>query len=253
MIGKILSDMTEVGYYEQAQKIVKMALTLITSLGTVVSPRISNVVSNGKEEEVKYYISNSFNFVWFLGIPVMLGVMAISFNMIPWFLGEEFTKCISLIMIGAPLIMAIGLNNVTGVQYLLATKKQNIFTKSVIVGALFNFFFNLIFINVLKSLGATIASVLAETLILVIQLKYIKNEIPINLVLKNCKNYLISGSIMFILTFVIGLFMRATIFTTIIQIIIGGSIYIVSLFIMKDEFLFKELEKIKYKFVKGEA
>ena len=93
-----------------------------------MSPRIANTVANGKKEEVKHYLSNSFNFVWFSGTPIMFGIMAIAPRLVPWFLGDEFMKSIMIIMIGAPIIMAIGLSNVSGVQYLFATKKQNFFT-----------------------------------------------------------------------------------------------------------------------------
>ena len=64
MIGKIISDKSEVGYYEQAQKIVKTALTIITCLGTVMMPRIANTYSNGEKDKVKEYMNKSFNLVF---------------------------------------------------------------------------------------------------------------------------------------------------------------------------------------------
>ena len=44
--------MSEVGNYEQSQKIVKTALTLVTALGTVVAPRIANILENDGKKEV---------------------------------------------------------------------------------------------------------------------------------------------------------------------------------------------------------
>lgn len=251
MLGKILGDMTEVGNYEQSQKIIKMSLTVITSLGTVVSPRIANTIANDKKDEVKNYLSNSFNFVWFLGIPIMFGIMAVAYRLVPWFLGEEFTKSIYILIIGAPIVMAIGLNNVSGVQYLIAAKKQNVFTKSVVIGAIFNFVLNLILIPFLKAVGAIISSVLAETLILLVQLTYIKKEMSLKMVYKNSMKYLISGLIMFLITFTIGIYMRPTIVTTIIQVIVGVIIYGMSLIILKDKFLYEIINKIKNKLMRG--
>ena len=46
MIGVIISDKSEVGYYEQAQKIVRLCLTLVTSLGIVMVPRMANTFAN---------------------------------------------------------------------------------------------------------------------------------------------------------------------------------------------------------------
>lgn len=247
MIGKILGDMSEVGNYEQSQKIIKLSLTLVTALGTVVFPRIANTMANNKKDEVEHYLANSFRFVWFIGIPIMFGIMAIAKNLVPWFLGEEFNKSVSILMLGAPLIMAIGLNNVSGVQYLIATKKQNLFTKSVIFGAIFNFTVNFILINRFKATGAIVASVLAETIIFIVQIIDIRKDISLKIVYKNNIKYLISGAIMFLVTFGIGFLLKPNIVSTLIQIIIGMVTYSIILIILKDKMLYETLSKLKNK------
>ncbi len=247
MIGKMISDKSEVGYYEQSQKIIKTALTVITSLGTVMSPRIAYVSSNNRKDEVEKYLANSFKFVWLLGIPIMLGLMAISSSLVPWFLGEEFIKAKWIIIFGAPLTISIGLNNVSGIQYLIQTKKQKIFTKSVVIGALCNFTLNLILIHFIKSYGAIIASVIAETLILMVQLKYMRQEIALKIVYNKSLKYIVSGIIMFVLILPIGILNKPTVVTTALQILIGGIIYISLLLIQKDDFLFENVKKIKDK------
>lgn len=247
MIGTILKDMTEVGNYEQSQKMIKFSLAIITSLGTVVLPRIANTIANNQEEETKKCLSNSFNFVWFLGVPIMFGIMAISNNFVPWFLGNEFDKSKILLIVGAPLILAIGLNNVSGVQYLITSKNQNMYTKSVILGAIFNFITNLLLIPILKSIGAIIASVLAETLILIVQLIYARKVISLKMVFGNCLKYFISGVVMFIITFNIGNYINASAMTTFIQIGIGTTVYFSILLIIKDSFVYTLLSKVKEK------
>lgn len=47
MIGSIIEDKSEVGFYEQAQKIVKLLLAIATSLGTVMVPRMANTFAAG--------------------------------------------------------------------------------------------------------------------------------------------------------------------------------------------------------------
>ena len=53
MLNNITGSMTENGYYEQANKISKMVLMLVTSLGTVMLPRIGIAFSENKKDEVK--------------------------------------------------------------------------------------------------------------------------------------------------------------------------------------------------------
>ncbi len=250
MIGYILKDMTEVGNYEQSQKIIKFSLTIVTSMGTVIIPRIANTYANNDKEEIKKYLERTFNIAWFLGIPIMFGIMAISYKFVPWFLGNDFEKSKILLIVGAPLIMAIGLNNVSGMQYLIPTKQQNIFTKSVVIGAILNFGINLIFIPIFKSIGAIVASVIAETIILIVQLIYIRKEIPLNIVYKNCSKYILSGIIMLCITVWFGNLLNANMITTVLQIIVGAVSYFVILIILKDKLIYELLKKFKEKIIR---
>ena len=52
MIG-VLSNIDDVAFYDYSQKIVRILLALVTSVGTVLMPRVSNMNSNGKKDEVK--------------------------------------------------------------------------------------------------------------------------------------------------------------------------------------------------------
>lgn len=244
MIGLISGNMVAEGNYEQSQNIVKTALTVVTSLGTVVSPRIANSMSNHDTEKINKYLSKSFRFVWFMGIPVMFGIMGIAKTLVPWFLGKGFEDSVELIMLGSPLVIAIGLNNVSGMQYLVPVKKQNLFTKSVVIGAIFNFTFNSIMIPIMGASGAIIASVLAEFLILIVQLIDIRKDIDIKMVYKGCTKYIICGIIMFIIVYSIGIKMKPVISTTFIQILIGMIVYIILLLITKDDFAQSIINKI---------
>lgn len=49
MIGLITRDSFQNGYYEQAIKMSRMALMLVTSLGTVMIPRIGHHYSIGEK------------------------------------------------------------------------------------------------------------------------------------------------------------------------------------------------------------
>ena len=92
MIGAIITDKSEVGYYEQSQKIIKMLLTVVTSLGTVMVPRIANTFINGDTKKIQEYMKRAFNFVFLIAFPMMFGVLAISNNFVPIFLDKDMKK-----------------------------------------------------------------------------------------------------------------------------------------------------------------
>ena len=244
MVGLITNNMSEVGYYEQSQKIVKAALTIITSLGTVMASRIANCYANNNREEILINIKKSFNFVCFLGIPVVFGIMGISKNLVPWFYGDGYEKVVLLLITTSPIILAIGFSNVTGMQYLVPVGKQKEYTKSVTIGAVSNLILNVILIRLIQSVGAAIASVLSEILVFVVQYYYVKDIIEIKQIARISFKYIISGLIMFIFLILTQVIMNSTALNTIIQIILGGGIYFIVLLILRERFVNEIINKI---------
>ena len=198
MLGWLLTDISNVGYYEQAQKMVKLSLAVITTFGTVMMPRIANIHSSGNEEELRKSLLKSFKFVWFLGLPIMLGLIAISDNFVPIFYGTGFNQVAILIKLFAPLILIIGFANVVGVQYLIATSKQNYYTVAVITSAIVNVTLNFVLIPNFKAVGASIASVFAELIGLIIEIYFVYKIFDLKKIIKNSNKYLLSALIMFI-------------------------------------------------------
>lgn len=244
MVGLITNNMSEVGYYEQAQKIVKSALTVITSLGTVMSSRIANCYANNKKEEILANIEKSFNFVCFLGIPIVLGIIGISKNLVPWFYGDGYEKVVSLLIATSPIILAIGFSNVTGLQYLVPIGKQKEYTKSVTIGALSNLILNIILIKLFQSIGAAIASVISEIFVFAVQYYYIRDIIKIRRIAQISCKYLISGFVMLGILVITQVMMIPSAMNTVIQIILGAIIYILILIILKDKFVLENIRNI---------
>ena len=46
MLGAIVPNKEETGYYEQAQKVIRLLITVVTSLGIVMIPRVANIYAN---------------------------------------------------------------------------------------------------------------------------------------------------------------------------------------------------------------
>mgnify|MGYP001625235652 FL=1 len=259
MLGALCNDISEVGYYEQAQKIVKISLTVITSLNTVMVPKIAKNFYDGNIEQVNKYMGKTFNFIWFLGVPMMLGIVTISNKFVPWFFGDGFEKVVMLLNATTPLIVFIAFSTAIGSQYLMSIGKQNIHTKTVIIGAIINAITNFLLIPKLMSMGAIIASVLAEGTIAVIEIIYIikKQGIKLSIIFDKCWNYIIAGVIMFVITWMVGEKMEAKMLTTLIQMLIGSSIYALVLIILRDKFFIESVhnieDKIKQKLKKARS
>ncbi len=250
MIGTIIEDKSEVGFYEQSQKIVRMALTVITSIGTVMLPRIANCFENNDKSKISVYMNKSFRVVFLLAFPMIFGILAISDSFVPVFFGEGYEKVSILLKIISPIMLFTGLSNATGIQYLLPTKRQKQYTKSVIYGAIVNVILNSCLIWKYGAIGASIGTVFAEFTVMSVQIYYIRNEFKLRNILILTKNYFISSFIMYIICIGLDNIITNNFYSTAIQILVGSISYVICLLIMKDNFVLEELKKIKNKILK---
>lgn len=245
MIGSIIEDKSEVGYYDQAQKIIKMTLSIISALGTVMMPRIASTYAKGEKNKVKNYMNKSFNLVFFLAFPLIFGINVIADNFVPWFFGNGYGKVVLLMKIISPIILFIGLSTVTGTQYLLPLKRQKEFTLSVILGSVINICFNFLLIGKFKSIGASIGTVIAELSVTLVQIYFTRNDFEWKKIIKMAFNYFLAGIIMTIICALFGNIINRNLEKMLLQIIIGSITYIMTLFILKDKFLLEIIKKLK--------
>ena len=248
MIGALTQSTAEVGYYEQSQKIIRMAMTFATSLGTVMLPRVANLFKEGKSDEVKESMYSSFKFISFLTFPLCFGLIGISKGFVPWFFGDGYGKVIYNMMIISPIIIFIGYSNVIGTQFLLPTGRQKEYTLSVCTGTVVNLCFNFLLIPHFLSYGAAIATVIAEFSVTLVQVLLTRKIFTFKHILKLVYKYIIAALIMFLGILMLSNILSISILNTFIEVFLGSIIYFFILIILKDKtvgsFLYKIIKKV---------
>lgn len=251
MIGVITQESAQNGYYEQAEKIVKLLLTIITSMGTVMAPKISYLYSNKFNKEINTYLLKSFNFVFFLSVPMCFGLIITAEQFVPWFFGSGYDGIIPLMKIFSVLLIAIGMSNVSGTQYLISVGREKDYTKSVVAGASVNLVLNSALIYKFGAIGAAIASVISEICVSSTQLWLIRKDISVIGLLTNIKNYIIAGFAMFIACYGLKLLTENTALGFALTILVGIIVYASVLMIVRDKFIielkttvFSKLKKV---------
>ena len=68
-----------------------MILLIVSSLSTVVAPRVAKLFSENKYNEISICIENSFHIVWLFSIPIMFGLIGIS-DFYTLFFGAGYEK-----------------------------------------------------------------------------------------------------------------------------------------------------------------
>ena len=242
MLG-IFTDEVQVGMYDNSQRVIKIVVVIVTTLSTVMVPRMANLYNNNKSEFLKN-VYKSFSFVSFIAFPMSFGLIAISKSFIPWFYGQGFNGIEPMFYIGSFLIITLGWTSILGNQILISIKRENQFTIAVTIGAIVNLIFNFLLIGQYKGVGTTISSLLAEYIGMFLMLFFLRDIINIKKLFTGIYKYAVSSLVMFFIVYIIGVYMPATIITTFFQIFIGVFIYMSIMFIVKDPNLMYALKFI---------
>ena len=89
MLGA-LSSTNDVGIYDQALKIINILLTLVTSLGSVMLPRVSGLLSSGDYKAVNKMHEFSFLIYNLVIFPIIAGLLVVNKDFVSFFLGKDF-------------------------------------------------------------------------------------------------------------------------------------------------------------------
>lgn len=249
MLG-FMADYNEVGYYNCAAHLSWALVPIVTSLAAVVLPRVSKLKEEKNWSEINKLMNKSFSIVSFMSFPIAFGVMVVAPVFVPLFFGEQFYGTIIPLQIIIFAIVAIGFNNLAGIQILLGFGLDKAFLYSLLTGTVSNFILNLILIPFWGASGAAISSVFAETLILCVMLVFIYKNTPIRFY--NYKdtavNLTLSLSFM-IVSFITGVYSSGWPFV-LITIVGCTLVYLSGQFIAKtsSSMMLIEMIKFKYKF-----
>ncbi len=246
MLGSI-SSMYYTGLYENSQKIITLLTGIITSLGIVMMPRITNLVSQNKNKEAREYLFTSVKWTLFLSSAFAFGLMSISKLVVIILFGEEFIEAVGLIKVFSVVIIIIAYANIIRTQILIPNERDKIYIYSVITGAIINFTLNLYLISKYNALGAVISTIVAEIFVAGFQFAFVKRDKELLRVTIDSTLFIVAGFIMFMLLSVSSIYVINNIVSLVINVFVGTIIYLIlSLIILvltKDKYLLPYIQK----------
>lgn len=236
MLG-FLKDETAVGYYAASTRITKSILGVVQSLGTVLLPRISNLVSNHRIEEFHQLANKAFRFMLMLSLPLTVGLIFMAAPLIHLFCGSGFEPSILTVQIMAPIILFISLSGIMCWQILFPLDKEKWVVYATLSGAIVNFTLNWILIPSYAQYGAGIATSIAECLVTVVSILLARRLAPVQLWNRQISGYVVGT--LFIALFLSGLtyLVADEIRFAVIGIPVSILLYGSYLLLRKDEFV----------------
>ena len=157
-----------VGYYECAVKAL-IPRNLITVLGTVLCPHISNLLARHEKEKAVSQIKRSLILSLIMSYIFTFGIITIADVFAPWFWGKDFSVC-SQMIIGLSISIPIWtVGEVIRNQYLLPSGRDKDYIISFMAGVITNIVFNCILNPKHGVMGAIAATIISEIVMSLIQ------------------------------------------------------------------------------------
>lgn len=248
MLGS-MAGVDYVAFYTVANKLIRLVLILVTALGAVMIPRLSNCLKEQNISRYKDYASVSLKYILIIAVPSMVGVFLLSKEVIYIMAGEKFFPSITTMQITSLIILIVGLAYFIGFQVLYPYNLERYYTYSVITAAIVNFIFNYFFIPKYAQNGAAVGTVIAELVGMIMMLYFAKDKLKeLEFYSKNNLVYFISAFIMGVVIFFLKKLNLKDIEKLLISVIFGGGTYFTILFLFKEHFVIEGLKLIKTKF-----
>jgi len=230
MIGE-MSNLSQVGYYENSEKLINICLTVVSALGTVMLPKMSNLnVTN--QAEGRKYMEKSMQMALFLGCAIAFGVASVAKEFIPIFYGPGFTPSILITQGLTITVIFISWACVIRVLYLIPKGENKIYVSSVCIGAVINVIINAILIKRFGAFGAVWGTIAAEVFVAVYQTYMVRKKLDIKKFISDSSIFFCAGLIMAICVRVTANILELkSIYKLLLEISIGGIVYLTISFV----------------------
>lgn len=230
MLGIMDPQKTQVGFYELAERIIAIPNMLVVSLGTVMMPRVTNMISK-KEKNYTDLILPSLFFAMLLSTSMCFGIMGVSQEFVPLFCGDGFDLCIALYLILLPCSLFMAFANVIRTQYILPNTMDKTLLMSGVFGNILNIFVNILLIPQFGAIGAAIGTLAAEIMVCLYQSFCVRTALPLKQYLKYISPLVAIGLVMFSVIFNFDITGRtdSLLIGLMAKVIIGAVIYLVGL------------------------
>ena len=254
ILGFLVSSELESGYYSQALKVITILSTFSSSISIIMLSRIAYLKSLNNMEEIEKKISKSFQALYFISLPILFGLCAISDLFVPLFFGNGYDKCIYIIYILSPTILFSPLNTLYGNIFYRPFNKIWIQTIAIFIASIINVILSFILIPLYASIGAAVSRIIAEFTQLPILIYFARKEIKVTKILKISLKPLFCSSAMFVSVYLLNIFLLdyfagLEILFLILLIGAGGIIYVLLELLLRDKFLLSNINSL-FSFIK---
>lgn len=239
-----LSTLSQAGYFDSSDKVIRMLLTFITAVGTVSFPRLANSFNNGHKGNVQKILKLSFDAVSIIAFPMSVGMLIAGETFSPLFFGSQFKGIEIVLGILSVELIFMGWSSILGNQFLVAINKTKGLTVSVFIASFILLISSFVLIPILGATGASISSVIGEATIALVQLYYVSKYTKLCLLFSDTPKFLVSSLIMGASCWVIGSYFYDGVIKLFVQGTVGLVVYCIMIWFSRPEIINTIVKKI---------
>ena len=179
----------EVGYFSTATKLNSLILSVFTAFTTVMVPKVSEMLNEGKEYELRRIADKTFCILITVAFPVIIYCWFNAPMIIRIIAGDGYDGAIIPFRIIIFLILIIGIEQVVIQQFLMACRSNKSIAIVSTVGAFVGIFLNCILTPKYRSVGSAVSWGCSELSVMLVGLfllrKYMGLMIPVRFFIKS--------------------------------------------------------------------
>ncbi len=221
----LLSTKDNVAFYEYSDKIVRVPITFIAMIGTVLFPRSCRYAEENNFGKLSENFSICLTVASFIGFTASFGIASVADSFAVLYYGEDFAVCGSVMVSMCPLILVIGLGDAVRSCYIYPLKHDSTMVKIVTINAVVNLILSALLIPVLGIYGAVIGTVSAELTGFCLQIWLYRKYVSVKDYVTAALPFLVIGVIMYAGVKLVAHYIDGSIVALIVQVAVGAVIY----------------------------
>lgn len=186
----LLTNPTNVSYYNIPLKLVKIFWTVTSGAGMVLIPQIASYFADKNTDGISVVMQKSLNIVFLLTIPFCFFCLMFPNEILVAISGQKYLHAINALRILSVVPFIIAACNVFGTQFLMPIGEEKSILYATIIGLLISLSLNFLLVPYLKFLGAAITCVVAEgavcLYIFISARKRIRVKVDLSLIIQIC-------------------------------------------------------------------
>ncbi|HGA0701175.1 MULTISPECIES: oligosaccharide flippase family protein [Bacillus] len=251
MLGQYVSTKA-VSYYAMGQQIMSIIHMLMLSIIQVTIPRLSHL--SGAQDDTSYIRlldTISKLYLCFL-FPASVGLYIVSDVGVYIYGGKEFMNTGNVLSIFSIYMISLGIESILANQVIYVKKGESMLVKLIFICGFFNLLLNILLVNmnILSPSSAIVTTTIANFSLFTMEYIYIKKKLNVNFNLFELSKmkYGLYSLVFIPISYLIRLYIFKPIPLFISLVSVNMAVYLLILFITKDEILHMFLNKIRSKF-----